>query len=364
MTALAEIIRARIAREGPMTVAEYMSLCLMHPDHGYYARGEPIGAAGDFITAPEVSQMFGELLGLALAQAWLDQGRPAPFVLAEPGPGRGTLMADALRATRGVPGFHEALELHLVEGGKRLRAVQAETLRTVALATGAAPAPVWHASVDGLPGKPLFLIANEFLDALPIRQFQRTAHGWRERMIGLEEGRLVFGLGPETAVPALEGRLADTAPGDIVETSAPVQGVVHAIAERIARHGGAAIFIDYGDWRSRGDTFQAVRAHQTADPLAAPGQADLTAHVDFEAVSRAIAAAGARPTAVVPQGQLLAALGIGPRAAQLARGKSPAEADAIADALERLTDAREMGTLFKAVAAVPRGAPVPPGFTT
>ena len=177
MTPLGAQIAAQIAATGPISLADYMATCLMHPEHGYYATRDPLGERGDFTTAPEISQMFGELTGLCLAQCWLDQGAPAPFVLAELGPGRGTLMADLLRATRGVPGFHEGLRLHLVEGSPVLRDAQARRL--------ADAAPSWHDSADTLPDMPLFLVANEFFDALPIRQFERGADGWHERVVGL-----------------------------------------------------------------------------------------------------------------------------------------------------------------------------------
>jgi NADH dehydrogenase [ubiquinone] 1 alpha subcomplex assembly factor 7 len=194
MTALAALLIQRIRLAGPITVADYMAECLLHPVHGYYTTREPFGAAGDFITAPEISQMFGELTGLALAQAWLDQGAPAPFTLAEVGPGRGTLMADVLRATVRVPGFHAAAQVALVEASPRLRAVQAETLARY-------PTVIWMDAVAALPRQPLFLIANEFFDALPIRQFQRGAAGWHERLIGLREGALAFGLSDLLSAP-------------------------------------------------------------------------------------------------------------------------------------------------------------------
>ncbi|WP_238368011.1 class I SAM-dependent methyltransferase [Mesobacterium pallidum] len=350
MTPLGQILAARIAATGPITLAEYMAECLLHPAHGYYATRDPLGASGDFITAPEISQMFGELIGLSLAQAWLDQGAPAPITLAELGPGRGTLMVDVLRATRGVPGFHAALRLHLVEASPTLRAAQAETL--------AGQAPTWHDSVDTLPeDAPLLLVANEFFDALPIRQFQRDGDGWRERHVGLDGTTLTLGLGPAAPRPELAARLEDTTDGDIVETCPAAAPITSAIAQRIATQGGAALIIDYGDWTSLGDTFQALRAHEPTDPFAAPGEADLTAHVDFAAL--AAAAAPARHSRVTPQGVFLERLGITPRARALAaRG----DADAIAAQHRRLTHPDEMGTLFKVLGLYPDGATPPPGL--
>ncbi len=209
MTPLAALLVKRIREGGPITVADYMADCLLHPAHGYYTTRDPFGAAGDFTTAPEISQMFGELVGLALAQAWLDQGAPARFTLAELGPGRGTLMADVLRATRGVPGFHAAAEVVLVEASPVLRGVQRQTL-------GAHPV-AWAEETQALPDQPLFLIANEFFDALPIRQFQRDTDGWRERLVGVQDDRLVLGLSaPLPEVPDLPA-FRTAGPGDLVE---------------------------------------------------------------------------------------------------------------------------------------------------
>ncbi|MEZ5796083.1 MAG: SAM-dependent methyltransferase [Paracoccaceae bacterium] len=351
MTALGDLLVARIAAQGPISLADYMAECLLHPVHGYYTTRPPFGAAGDFITAPEISQMFGELLGLALAQYWLDLGAPAAFTLAEPGPGRGTLMADVLRATARVPGFHAAARVVLVEASPRLRAVQRQAL--------AAHRVAWVEGLAELPQAPLMLIANEFFDALPIRQFTRSGGGWAETMVGLRDGRLALGRGPVAPLGGLADRLADTAEGEVVETCPAAAPAMAEIAGRIARHGGLALVVDYGDGPSRGDTFQALRGHAYADPLEAPGEADLTAHVDFAALARA-----ARPcaTALVPQGALLERLGIGARTRALAAGLQGAALQAHLAARHRLTAPEEMGTLFKALAVYPQGAPLPAGF--
>ncbi|MGR3370386.1 class I SAM-dependent methyltransferase [Sagittula sp.] len=349
MTALKDIVTRQISRTGPLTLADYMALCLSHPEHGYYATRDPLGAGGDFTTAPEISQMFGELIGLALAQSWLDQGAPDPFVLCELGPGRGTLMADALRATARVPGFHDALTLHLVETSPALRAEQA----------GRLPGAAWHDSVVSLPEAPLFLIANEFFDALPIRQFQRHAKGWQERVVGLKDGAPVLGLTDPAPHEALDHRLADTEPGQIVETCAPAQAIAQEIGRRIAAHGGAALIVDYGDWRSRGDTFQAMYRHKPAEPFDRPGEADLTAHVDFEALAGA--AYPAAHSAMTPQGVFLEHLGITARAQALARGLGGAALESHVAAHRRLTHPAEMGSLFKVLALFPQDAPPPPG---
>ena len=351
MSALNRHIATRIAATGPITLAEYMATCLMHPEMGYYATRDPLGAAGDFTTAPEISQMFGEVLGLCLAQTWLDQGRPAPFALAEPGPGRGTLMADILRATKGVPGFHAGAQLHLVETSPTLRAKQAQSIRHERV--------TWHDRAEDLPDLPLFLMANEFFDALPIRQFQRQGAVWHERVVGLREGVLTFGLGGPVTPPDLAHRLEDTGDGDIVETCAPARAIAHEIGTRIEARGGAALIVDYGDWRSCGDTFQAVRDHAPIDPLTTPGEADLTAHVDFEALARAAPCGHAR---LIPQGVLLFRLGIEARKEALARNLTGAARDSHLAAFQRLTDPEEMGRLFKVLALHPSTLQPPPGF--
>ncbi|MEM6741191.1 MAG: SAM-dependent methyltransferase [Pseudomonadota bacterium] len=352
---LAQRLARRVAATGPLTLAEYMAECLLDPTHGYYTTRDPLGAAGDFTTAPEISQMFGELVGLALAQAWLDQGAPEPITLAELGPGRGTLMADLLRATRTVPGFAAAARVHLVERSPTLRAAQAERL----------PASTqWHNDVADLPeNRPLFLVANEFFDALPIRQFRRDAQGWREVMITHHSAGFAFALSPPAPIAALDHRLADTAPGDIVELCPALPASVTEIARRLSHRGGCAFLIDYGGWRARGDTFQAVRAHERADPLAAPGTADLTAHVDFEAIARAARAAGAAAWGPAPQGAWLGALGIAARSDALARGIANATQRAAHEAaFRRLTAPDQMGTVFKVAALNAPDDPAPAGL--
>jgi SAM-dependent MidA family methyltransferase len=349
MTPLARLLAERIRETGPITVADYMAECLLHPVHGYYTTRDPFGTKGDFTTAPEISQMFGELIGLALAQAWLDRGAPAPFTLAELGPGRGTMMADILRATRGVPGFHAAARVMLVEASPRLREVQAATL--------SGHAPHWLDRIEALPAGPLFLIANEFLDALPIRQFQHGPLGWQERLVGLRDDQLTFGLSaPVPQVPDTPA-FRNAPEGTLVEDCLPARLAVAEVATRIALHGGVAYWIDYGGWRSQGDTLQALRQHKPDDPLAHPGEADLTAHVDFEPLA-AMAAAFAYDT----QGAVLTRLGIDARAERLARSLSGPALESHRAAHRRLTDPAEMGSLFKVLAITSAGAPPPPGF--
>ncbi|UXU75182.1 MULTISPECIES: class I SAM-dependent methyltransferase [unclassified Paracoccus (in: a-proteobacteria)] len=342
MTPLARLIAARIRLSGPMPLEDYMQMCLLHPQHGYYATRDPFGAAGDFTTAPEISQMFGEIVGLALAQAWLDQGRPDPFVLAELGPGRGTLMADILRAIGHVPGMRQAARLHLVEASPHLRRIQCERL-----------GPLTHLDhAADLPDLPLFLVANEFFDALPIRQLQAVAGGWAPRLVTLDDaGRLGFALGAvQPGPPAPIGQIREYCPAALP--------IVEQIAARIGRHGGLAIVLDYGGWAGHGDTFQALRRHQPESPFDHPGEADLTAHVDFQPIAAQARASGAWVSRLARQGDWLLALGLAQRAARL---QAAGDAGAMA-ALHRLTAPDEMGHLFKVLALWAPGAPVPPGF--
>ncbi|MGJ8585201.1 MAG: class I SAM-dependent methyltransferase [Marinosulfonomonas sp.] len=352
MTPLTDVLIRNIASSGPMTIAEFMATCMLHPDHGYYSTRDPFGAKGDFTTAPEISQMFGELIGLWVAQCWMDQGRPDPFVLAEAGPGRGTLMADILRVGAKVPGFREAAQIVLVEASPHLRAVQQETLHSANAE--------WIDTVSDLPQGPLFLVANEFFDALPIRQFTRHASGWQEHNIGVQQGKLTLGLSGAAPVGVLDHRLDDTTPGDILEICSPAQTIIQDIAARIAKDGGVALVVDYGDWDSLGDTLQALKSHEVDDILAHPGQADLTAHVDFKAL--ADAASDVSVTDMVPQGVLLERLGITPRAQALAQNMDEAALSSHIAAHRRLTHPDEMGTLFKAIAFHPKTTPTPPGF--
>jgi NADH dehydrogenase [ubiquinone] 1 alpha subcomplex assembly factor 7 len=348
MTPLGEIIARQIGQTGPITVADYMQQCLFHPTLGYYTTHEPFGAQGDFVTAPEISQMFGELLGLWAADTWMRLGSPSPFVLAELGPGRGTMMADMLRATRIVPGLREAARVVLVEASPRLQEKQAETL--------AGQNVEWAASVDDLPAGPLILLANEFIDALPIRQFVRTPEGLAERMVGLDEdGALAFGLRPGARLDArAEARLRDTLPGSILEICPAGLTVAEKLGTRLARDGGAALFIDYGHAGGFGDTLQALHRHAYDDVLAHPGEADLTAHVDFAALARAATAAGARAFGPIGQGALLQRLGLDARAERLKRDADASTRATIDAARARLAGSgeNEMGGLFKALALV------------
>lgn len=361
MTPLAAHLRDLITRDGPITVERYVAEALGHPAHGYYVTRDPLGAAGDFTTAPEISQMFGELLGLWCVAAWRRMGEPSPFVLTELGPGRGTLMADALRAARIEPRFRDAARLHLVETSPALRAKQAETLAT--------HRPIWHGELDGVPDGPLLLLANEFFDALPVRQFERTDAGWRERLVGLDAtgGGFAFSLSEGEPTEALPDP-ATAPPGAIAEISPATRTIARAIGARVLRDGGVALAIDYGyappssGARPWGDTLQAVRRHQRHDPLDAPGEADLTAHVDFAALGEAARAAGAATYGPLPQGIFLKALGIELRAMRLARDATAAQRDSVEAALRRLVDPGGMGFLFKTLAIAHPSLGLPDGF--
>ncbi len=329
-------------------MARYMEICLSDPEHGYYRRCEPIGAAGDFITAPEVSQMFGELIGLWCAVTWHQMGAPERIHLVELGPGRGTLMQDALRAVRAEPEFCSAFSLHLVETGDRLRDVQCQRL-------AGAPA-AWHLSLESVPPGPLLLIANEFFDALPVHQYEMTDDGWRERLVTFVDGACRLQLAPLLCPLNRPGQ-----PGDVFELAPARNTYMADIATRLQRHGGAALIIDYGHSESvNGDTLQAVRTHRVQSIFAEPGLADLTSHVDFEALGRA--APGLSRHGPRRQSEFLRALGIEARAATLQRSASPEQSEEIDTALHRLLDTRQMGDLFKALAVTQQDAPVPAGF--
>lgn len=361
MGGLAGHLRRRIAAEGPLTVAEFMADALGHPRHGYYTRRDPLGAAGDFVTAPEISQMFGELIGLWCAVVWQDMGSPDPVVVVELGPGRGTLMADMLRAAAAAPGFLDAARLHLVETSPVLRERQADALAAPVLAS----APVWHDSLDAVPAGPTLLIANEFFDALPIRQFQRTDEGWRERRVDTGgAGGFRFVLAPPGPLdPLAMKRLAAAPEGGVIEVCPAGLALAGVIGGRVAGHGGAALVVDYGAVESAaGETLQAVKDHAYHPVLAAPGEADLTAHVDFAGLATAAIEAGAAAFGPVPQGTFLESLGIGARAAALRIGATAGQTSDIRSAHRRLVDDSEMGTLFKALAVAHPAMVPPPGF--
>ena len=360
MTPLDRLVRQLIARDGPLPVFRLMALALHHPEHGYYRQAEPIGRRGDFVTAPEISQVFGELAGLWLAEAWDRAGRPDPCILCEAGPGRGALMADALRAVRQVvPGFATAARLYLIESSERLRATQADAL--------AGAAPVWIEGLDALPEGPLFLIANEFLDALPVRQFVMTPGGWRERAVALgDDGRLVFAAGadPSGALAAAGMSLPEQAePGEIREIQPDALAFIRGLAHRLVATGGAALLIDYGGNLPAGrSTLRGIRGHALADPLGEIGETDLSVDVDFTRLREAAASAGAVVLGPVRQTAFLDSLGIEARRAALKASASADDAATIDTAVDRLIDPAAMGSAFKAMALAAPSCAALPGF--
>jgi NADH dehydrogenase [ubiquinone] 1 alpha subcomplex assembly factor 7 len=351
---LAARLRARIRRDGPLSVAAYMQACLSDAREGAYASRQPIGKAGDFITAPEISQIFGELLGLWCVPVWQSMGEPASVTVVELGPGRGTLLADALRAWRNLPQFLDAVSIAIVETSPVMREAQASTLRD-------APTPLhWYAGLDEVPEGPSILLANEFIDALPIRQHVRRNNVWRERVVTLDQGGdFVFA----------EGEVVDAAglppapDGAIFETRPEATRLLALLAARAASAPLAALIVDYGHAETGcGDTLQAVAAHRYAEPLAAPGEADLSAHVDFAALKREAATLGLRSYGPMPQGEFLLKLGLGTRRSQLLDRATPEQRAAIASGAARLIEPEQMGLLFKALALSSGGLPAPPPF--
>jgi NADH dehydrogenase [ubiquinone] 1 alpha subcomplex assembly factor 7 len=352
-------IARRIRAEGPLSLAAYMAMALYDPELGYYTTRPGIGAGGDFITAPEISQIFGELVAVWCALMWERIGRPDPVVVAELGPGSGALAADLLRAANGWPEFRHALRLHLVEISPALRTAQQRRLGTADC--------VWLTRTDDLPEGPLLLVANEFLDALPIRQLVRKPQHWAERMVALDpEDRFVFVGGPEN--PLLSLLVPDSLrytppPGVLFEVCPPALALAATLGARFARWPGAALFIDYGRSESAlGASLRAISGHGPANPLAAPGHSDLSAEVDFAAFTLAARVAGAQTQGPVSQTSFLQALGAAPRLALLSRGASPAQRQRLDAGLWRMLDPAQMGVLFKVVALTSPELPPPPGF--
>jgi NADH dehydrogenase [ubiquinone] 1 alpha subcomplex assembly factor 7 len=348
-TPLESLILAMIREDGPMPLDRYMALCLGHPLHGYYTSRDPFGQDGDFITAPEISQIFGELVGIWCAAAFQALGAPPQFNLIELGPGRGTLMSDILRAARVMPGFRERAQIHLVETSPTLRKLQAQNL---------GEAVTWHETIDGVPGGPSITVANEFFDALPIRQYEFHQGQWMERRVGLSvDDRLVIG---RTAFPLARPPATE---GAILETGPLREDIAGRLGARLAQSPGAVLVFDYGHAASAlGDTLQAVRRHRFCSILDRPGEADLTSHVDFESLGDAFAHGGAVTHGPITQRQFLLHMGIEVRAALLMEKAEPPDREIIARAAERLAGENEMGNLFKVMAATSPGLATPYPF--
>ncbi len=359
-TPLAATLRKRIAGGGPISVHDYMDACLNDRRAGYYVTRQPLGADGDFVTAPEISQMFGELIGIWAASRWHAMGEPAGVVVAELGPGRGTLLADALRVFKAVPGMMDGLSVALVETSPVLRDVQRETLRD-------SPAPLhWYDRIEQVPSGPTILIANEFIDALPVRQLMRAGDAWRERIVALTDtGGFAFGAGARIENDALPASLGDTdaADGAIAEARPAASSLLSALAARAKQAPVAALFADYGHAASGfGDTLQAVHRHRFIDPLALPGEADLTAHVDFAALKHTAAEIGLAAFGPMPQGEFLLKLGLAARCERLLRNATDDQKAALLSGAARLADPRQMGMLFKVLLLQSSGLAPPPPF--
>lgn len=343
---LAAVFRRLIANTGPISLMHYMG----EANARYYASRDPLGSSGDFVTAPEISQMFGELIGLWLADMWSNAGRPVPVHYVELGPGRGTLASDALRVAKR---FGLEPQVHLVETSPELKSLQLANL----------PQAQWHHDLSTVPQDgPILLVANEFLDALPVRQLVRTAQGWRERMVVPDGERFMCIAGDRPMDAAVPEARRNAEPGTIIETCPGAAAVIDEVAGRLVQQGGAALFIDYGyDAVRYGSTLQAVRAHQKVDPFLDPGEADLTALVDFATLVPVAEAQGCRWLGTVPQGRWLQSLGIDARAAALAKS-APDKAETIESARHRLVSEEQMGALFKVMGLAAPGWPGGAGF--
>lgn len=356
MNLLTTIIREKIASEGPISIADYMNLALSHPEHGYYQKQDPFGARGDFITAPEISQIFGEMIGVWCAEVWRQLGA-GPVSLVELGPGRGTLMADLLRATKKVPEFHDAITIHMVETSPVLANAQYVRLRHEH------PRLEWLDHVDQLPENKLIIVANEFFDALPVRQFIMTEDGVHERRVGWDEAAngFCFTLGPKGLQLAKSGQAIP--PGTVMEQSPAARGVMRTLASRIAEHGGAALVIDYGYLgEAHHNTLQAVKAHVFHPVLQDPGEADITAHVDFTTLMNIASDTGGYIYGLANQGEFLARLGAELRCEMLLRQAAAEQKGDIVSGLKRLVSPQAMGELFKVMAVVSDPRIEPPGF--
>ena len=361
MTELLKILKSRIESEGPLTLAEYMTQALGNPEYGYYNKGDPLGGSGDFITSPEVSQMFGELIGMWTAICWQQLGSPSKINLVELGPGRGTLIADVLRAAMGVPGYFDAITLHLIENSLSMVKRQQRHLSTFRKSSQ------WHQTFEEVPDGPFILVANEFLDVLPIRQFVKVSGKWCERLIDFDSNRTclcwttsTFGVSNEFEIPS---SLNDCEDGVIWEVSPSIQNVIAAVSTAIRERRGSALFIDYGYVKQiGGDTFQAVRNHKYISPLEVPGDADLTAHVDFCAIKLVAEKNGVRVSGPITQNIFLRGLGIETRAERLMAKASTRQKWNIQTGLKRLIDENEMGVLFKVLALSHTEVVPPEGF--
>ncbi|SCA57041.1 conserved hypothetical protein [Candidatus Terasakiella magnetica] len=360
MSPLHTLLRRQIETNGPVSVSDFMTECLCHPKHGYYMNRDPFGTKGDFTTAPEISQCFGELLGLWAAISWQQMGSPAQMHLVELGPGRGSLMSDALRATQAVPGFHDALNIHLVEISPTLKEKQQASLKDCALKVS------WHENFSDIPEGPALFIANEFFDALPIRQFEKGEKGWAERFVDIEpegEGLRFVLKSDEAALALMPKRLKDRNEAGLFEISPVSQAIAFGLGQRIKEQGGAVLAIDYGHQEADfGETLQALKDHKFAPVLETPGEADLTAHVDFETLAQSFVEGGAKTWGPMGQGEFLERLGIAQRFQALLQTANDDQRTSLIAAHKRLCSPEKMGSLFKVICATHPDHPTPAAF--
>ena len=354
MNPLKAILRAKIEKNGPIALSRYTDICLNHPQYGYYQNKEIFGIKGDFITAPEISQIFGELIGLWFVQCWYDRKCPKNFTLLELGAGRGTMMEDIWRVTKKFPDFQKEASFILIENSSYLRNIQQKRLHELSAK--------WQNNYHNLPSQPLFAVANEFFDALGIEQFTRTTQGWAKKYIDVQNDDFIAQFLPCPAPPFARYRDENIKIGDIVEYSPASVKIATKLSAVIKEFGGVMLVIDYGDWYSSGDTLQALTRHKITDPLAEPGRADISAHVDFYALSQASADTGLQFTRLTPQGLFLNRLGARERTGMLSKNLSPQALDIHLKAYKRLTSPDEMGNLFKVMGFYRAQDPIMPGF--
>ena len=350
MTRLAEIIKKQIIHGGPIPISHFMEACLIHPEYGYYTNTLPIGRVGDFTTAPEISQMFGELIGLFLSEAWINQKNNQIPNLVELGPGRGTLASDIMRVTKQIESFPK--KIYLLEISKKLRAVQREVLAGYDVE--------WINSLDDLPEGPLIIVSNEFFDSLPINQYVRSPNGWYEKLVGVKSNKLIFGLSNYVVNDIVPSKFSDLQEGSLIEVRPSSEPIIRKISDIISLHGGLSLIIDYGNWGTTGNTLQAVSNHKFDDPLKSPGTVDLTAHVDFASLVQNIS--NCSHTKLENQGIFLERLGITERAIKLNSVVDKNKQLNHISAHRRLIHPDEMGTLFKVIALFPHEQDSPPGL--
>ena len=350
MNRLGEIIKKQIVHGGPIPISNFMEACLIHPQHGYYTNTLPIGRAGDFITAPEISQMFGELIGLFLSETWVNQKNNQIPNLVELGPGRGTLASDIMRVTKSIKSFPK--KIYLLEISEKLRAVQQEVLADYEVE--------WINSLDDLPEGPLIIISNEFFDSLPINQYVRGHDGWYEKLVGVKDDKLIFGLSDYMIKDIIPSKFSNRQEGSVIEIRPSSEPIIRKISDIISIHGGVSLIIDYGSWGTNGNTLQAVTNHKFTDPLESPGTVDLTAHVDFASLVQNISSC--LYTKLENQGIFLERLGITERAIKLTSFFDNNTRTNHISAHRLLIHPDEMGALFKVIALFPFGQNTPPGL--